>query len=93
MRLDSKEINAIVDAIREVSKGPIYLFGSRVDDDKRGGDIDLFIDDDKLQISDVINILVRIKEKIGEQKIDLLIPKKLHPAFVEHIKETGLRLA
>lgn len=54
--------------------GEIYLFGSRVDDAKTGGDIDLY-----LVLKEHTNIfekklkfLSRIKRELGEQKIDIV---------------------
>jgi predicted nucleotidyltransferase len=45
MRLTPQEIQAIKETfLNTFDKGNIYLFGSRVDDTKRGGDIDLYID-------------------------------------------------
>nr|MBL0721603.1 nucleotidyltransferase domain-containing protein [Sulfurovaceae bacterium] len=47
MRLMTQEKNAIIESFQEVFKsGKIYLFGSRVDDSKKGGDIDLYIQSD-----------------------------------------------
>ena len=45
MRLQTQIINIINDAV-EKSFGDVnvYLFGSRVDDSKKGGDIDIAID-------------------------------------------------
>jgi len=44
MRLTFHERNMIKKIFLEVFKeGSIYLFGSRMDDMKRGGDIDLYI--------------------------------------------------
>ena len=45
MRLNSKEIQSIVRIAKEIygEDVSVYLFGSRTDDTKRGGDIDLFI--------------------------------------------------
>ena len=41
MRLNQNYIRVIKQAFFEVfNKGDIYLFGSRVDDSKKGGDID-----------------------------------------------------
>ena len=55
----------------------VWLFGSRVDDDKKGGDIDLYIepeiqDPDKLIDAKLI-FLVEIHRVLGEQKIDLVL--------------------
>jgi len=44
MRLKQKEIQIINETILNIFKSSkIYLFGSRVDDTKKGGDIDLFV--------------------------------------------------
>lgn len=42
MRLDSKQKEALFKAIEGI-ENEIYLFGSRVDDTKKGGDIDILI--------------------------------------------------
>jgi predicted nucleotidyltransferase len=45
MRLSPDQISKIKTAIGEVDpNGAIYLFGSRVDDSVKGGDIDLFVE-------------------------------------------------
>lgn len=45
MRLLDKEVNIIRSVIHDIDPdGKIYLFGSRRDDLRRGGDIDLFLD-------------------------------------------------
>ncbi|MBL8336309.1 MAG: nucleotidyltransferase domain-containing protein [Rhodoferax sp.] len=45
MRLNSAELDAIRALLRAVDPaGRIYLYGSRVDDARRGGDIDLFLE-------------------------------------------------
>jgi len=41
MRLDEQEVRALRKALRGLS--PVYIFGSRADDDARGGDIDVLI--------------------------------------------------
>jgi predicted nucleotidyltransferase len=76
MRLTSPQTQAIISTFLEVfGKGEIRLFGSRVDDSRRGGDIDLYItpdSQDKLAEAR-IHFLARLKRRIGEQKIDLVI--------------------
>ena len=55
----------------------VRLFGSRLDDSKRGGDIDLLI---TTQLSDPAQIarahsrfLAQVYARLGEQKLDVLI--------------------
>lgn len=44
MRLSTKEINLIKNKVKTIfGETVIYLFGSRIDDTKEGGDIDLYI--------------------------------------------------
>jgi predicted nucleotidyltransferase len=52
MRLTNQEIRDIKESFHRVfGTGKIYLFGSRVDDSSKGGDIDLFIElDTTLQL-------------------------------------------
>lgn len=51
----------------------VFLFGSRVDDDKRGGDIDVFILSDKQYDSSVLRtIKTKFMQKFGWQKLDLI---------------------
>lgn len=44
MRLDPKEIETLKSSLKELDRNAkIYLFGSRIDDNKKGGDIDLLV--------------------------------------------------
>ena len=74
VRLTVDEQNAIRQVIHRFDPlACIWLFGSRVDDQARGGDIDLLILSDKLDHSDKMSIRLALYEHIGEQKIDLVI--------------------
>ncbi len=78
MRLKEKELEAIQNTFKEVFRdGKIYLFGSRTDDSLRGGDIDLYIvtEHKKNIMEKKIDFLVRLKQRIGDQKIDVVISK------------------
>jgi len=91
MRLTQKQIKAITTTFKEIFKeGEIYLFGSRVDDSLKGGDIDLYIDTKDLDdiFDKKIDFLVSLKRKIGEQKIDVVISRdKNRPIEQEAIKK------
>jgi predicted nucleotidyltransferase len=55
-------------------QGKIYLFGSRVDDNKKGGDIDLYLilKEHNNLFQKKIKFLSKIKRELGEQKIDVV---------------------
>ena len=95
MRLTSKERQIIVEAIYILdSDATIYLFGSRVNDQIKGGDIDLLVISDRLGFKDLLKIRRRILDQIGWQQLDLLIRKKdeLNQPFVMEAIETGREL-
>lgn len=76
MRLERHEVAAIKAAVR-LTFGPdavVRLFGSRVDDARRGGDIDLHVETpaevDVWQVKDAF--LERLFARIDEQRIDLI---------------------
>lgn len=95
MRLTTQQQHAIISTFLEVfGKGEIRLFGSRVDDTQRGGDIDLYvIPESREQLAEArITFLARLKRRIGEQKIDLVIAAT-PPRPIDHIaQKTGVVL-
>ena len=95
MRLTKSEVSSIVKNIKGLdSEAKIYLYGSRADDNKKGGDIDLLVVSEKLEFPDQVTILAHIKSEIGEQKIDLVIKKSSEMAdpFVKRIMKQALLL-
>ena len=60
----------------------VYLFGSRTDDEARGGDIDILIlDKETLNIRELSDIERTFWRAFGEQKLDLVCypPDSEHP--------------
>ena len=93
MRLKNIEIEIIEKTIHSVDPdASIYLFGSRVDENRKGGDIDLLIFSRTLTYGDKIKIKKRIFEKMEEQKIDLIIARDNADPFVRLALEQGERL-
>ena len=74
MRLLKEEINVLKNRLSSLSsKAKIYLFGSRTDDTKKGGDIDLLVVSNKLTKKDMRLLRVDFYEHFGEQKIDIVL--------------------
>jgi len=76
MRLTDQEVTGILKAAEACAQNAeVYLYGSRVDDAKRGGDIDLlfvFPDDDPVNIFQTkINLAVALETELGERRIDI----------------------
>lgn len=108
MRLSTEQIQAIRQAAT-VAFGQgtaVWLFGSRVDDAKKGGDIDLLVcpqaatashaaDNAKPQqaFMQKINMLKLLERTLGERKIDIVVehPQDSRP-IVEVAHSTGIRL-
>ena len=96
MRLNSKEVSVILKTFKEVfGDGKVYLFGSRVDDSKKGGDIDLYLCPskkyDNLQ-KKKIEFLVQLEKLLGEQKIDVVFAIDQKRLIEELAINTGVEL-
>lgn len=93
MRLSESEQQAIrLGVFQQDSEARLYLFGSRVDDTKRGGDIDLLILSDKLTHRSKETIRTAICKQIGWQKIDIVIAKDDSTPFVKLALKSGVAL-
>jgi len=91
MRLRPDEIKAIKEIIQSFdAEAKIWLYGSRTDDSKRGGDIDLLIFSRKINFSDKLKIKSELYQKIGEQKIDILIARDEKKPFVRIALENAV---
>jgi predicted nucleotidyltransferase len=74
MRLSLNEKQTIISSVEQCDKfAKIYLFGSRVDDKKQGGDIDLLIISKQCSRKDLSKIRWDFYDKFGEQKMDIII--------------------
>ena len=96
MRLSPKEVTAIVATVKSFDpNAKVFLYGSRVDDKLRGGDIDLLILSEDLGFSDKVSIVSELHKKLGEQKIDLSIKKSVDltiDAFTKKVLSTAVEL-
>ena len=87
MRLTKKEIKIFKDQILAFDKNAsIYLFGSRTNDQAKGGDIDLLVISDKIGFKEKVKIRVGIFNEIEEQKLDLIVKKDFNDTFIKVIQ-------
>jgi len=90
MRLHESERQAIIQSIRSADPdAAVYLFGSRVDDSAKGGDIDLLVLSKKINLMTKLTILAQLHQQLGEQKIDLAIYPDLSRPFARLAVEEG----
>ena len=95
MRLSPKEVSAIRAEVKRLdSKSEVHLFGSRVDDTARGGDIDLLVVSDTLGFRDVLRLRTRILDRIGWQQLDLILRRRdeMDEPLAALAQATGVRL-
>jgi predicted nucleotidyltransferase len=101
MRLTEEQIEIIRQGVIKHfgEKSVVYLFGSRVDDTKKGGDIDLLVEADyssEEMFLKKINLLTELQMKLGERKIDIITSNPIkfseRPLIVEEALSTGIRL-
>jgi len=105
MRLSTDQIFAIRQAATvALGQGTsVWLFGSRVDDAKKGGDIDLLVCPQSHTASDSaegeqgfmqkIKMLTLLERHLGERKVDLVVeqPHDMRP-IVEVAYTTGIKI-
>lgn len=99
MRLSSEQIQQIKRHIYNIYGGNacVYLFGSRVNDEEKGGDIDLLIEVDKKELASFENefkLTGALQLALGPQKIDLISHVKGQPVnkIQQQALQNGIRL-
>ncbi len=100
MRLTALEQSIIREKTREVFGDgvSVFLFGSRTDDSKKGGDIDLFIEGDEIKesVKKKITLMTELQFRLGERKIDIVTSESSDteevPLIVKIARETGIKL-
>jgi len=95
MRLTASEVTAIREEIGTLDPdAEVYLYGSRVDDSARGGDIDLLVVSETLGFREVLRLRTRILDRVGWQQLDLLVRRRdqLDEPMAAIAQETGIKL-
>ena len=74
MRLSNKEIQNLKTSVLSFDpNAKLYLFGSRADDSKKGGDIDILIISKVITKKEIRTIKFNFFDEFGEQKLDILV--------------------
>ena len=97
MRLEQKTIEKIIQykLLYFGSESKLYLLGSRVDDNKRGGDINLYLEtQNDISTQQQVEFLTSIYKNVTQRKIDLLIknPLEIDKPIFHTAKKEGLLL-
>ena len=93
MRLSEKEKQAILKVVRQSDPRRSTVVWFRTDDHKKGGDIDLLVLSKRLEYRDKLKIRYRLKDELGNRKIDLIITPRPDNAFERHAMNTSLVLS
>jgi len=99
MRLSNHAQAIIRDTVQDVfgAEATVKVFGSRVNDEARGGDIDLLIELSSVA-SEVerktLQLTAKLQLRLGDQPIDVLVldPSTSRQAIYEQAAITGIRL-
>jgi len=89
MRITDQEARLLKESVWEHLPGAdVYLFGSRADDTKRGGDIDvLVIGKRRLDPLERARIKRRFFRRFGEQKLDIVSFERGESAAFREVAE------
>ena len=95
MRINDYEKNVIIEAVKAIDgDAKVWLFGSRADDNKKGGDIDIAILSEKISkdVMPVMQIRRYICDRIGEQKISIVATADGKEAIFQLARAEGIEL-
>jgi predicted nucleotidyltransferase len=93
MRISETEKRVVTEAVQTADPGArVWLFGSRADDAKKGGDIDIAILSRNIGVPERMKIRRSITGILGEQRIDIVVSADGTEPFFRLAVETGVPL-
>jgi predicted nucleotidyltransferase len=95
MRLSPSMLAAIREETHRLDpSAEVWLFGSRIDDDAKGGDIDLLVVSEHLNFEAQLRLRMAILDRIGWQQLDLIVrhPNQLGEPLAAMARAQGIRL-
>lgn len=94
MRITKDEISNLLQSVHQFDKdAKVYLFGSRADDLKKGGDIDIAVLSKKMDFNNKLAIKFRFFQEFGEQKLDIVMINDEEMPFWNAIKQNAKLLS
>jgi predicted nucleotidyltransferase len=94
MRLDKNDTNIILSTVESIfGNVKVYLFGSRLDEQKKGGDIDLFIvSEEKSNLFEKKIKVISKLERALHKPIDIVLHKFFEREIEKEILKRSLLL-
>lgn len=99
MRLTSHQQTVIKNTVTKVfgSEVSVHLFGSRVLDDGKGGDIDLLVVSPDVvvdRVKKIARLIAKLQIILGERKFDVVVKDPSIPTsvFFQRITDSAVRL-
>jgi len=99
VRISNQTQLTIQEAVAEIfgSEAVVSLFGSRVNDELKGGDIDLLVQSEQMvqnRQQKICQLVARLQIRLGDQPIDVVVidPAVQRKAIHEEALRTGLKL-
>jgi uncharacterized protein len=94
MRLSIDEAKAIRQCVLRFDPiAEVFLFGSRTDDSRRGGDIDLLIFSKRIGLRERLRLQSALEDALGLRKIDLVIVDNVdNSPFARSVQPGSVRL-
>ncbi|GAB4296072.1 MAG: hypothetical protein Kow0096_13300 [Thiohalomonadaceae bacterium] len=94
MRLTNQQAELIRNSIRRYfgANAKVWLFGSRIDDSRRGGDVDLYIEPEYTDLTSELKCKINLEDEL-DLHVDLVINQagKEEPIYAI-AKQEGKRL-
>lgn len=99
MRLTQEQSQIIREEVADTfgPEASVKLFGSRLEDAQRGGDIDLYIEANgspEELLDRELRLYARLQRRLGERRIDIVVHGRGRPlrSIDRHARESGVAL-
>jgi predicted nucleotidyltransferase len=93
MRITQQQAKAIVQQVKAIdAEAAVYLYGSRVNDALKGGDIDIAILSNNIAIKDKVAIQMNLYDVLEGLKLDILVVEDTEMPFWQVVQSSAINL-